>query len=660
MMLAGGILLPKNKIAMSCAILMINDQERRDYFDNFVPFVIESIRKSTSNVISATEIQKDLLSDFGISLPITVISTILKRKLKPKEYIKVESRNYIPNRERLNTNQFDTLRLKVLEQHEKFISNLKYFVNQKYGEDWDDNESELTLESFLEKNNLLLTRDETYSQIPPKVSRHFILADFINSLEAGSVVFAYLESIVRGSALADAIYYAEPSQIDMKFKSTEIYFDTTFIIYALGYAGEAKKAPCIELLDLIKNLGGARRCFKHTVHEIIGILDGCKNRLSNGQLLVDNHGTLDHFVKMRYTPSDVERIIFGLENEIEKKLKIRIVEKPPYDGGYQGYNIDEQGLKLKLLEEIRYNNEAALTKDIDSVSAIMRLRKLNSSIFIENCKAVFITTNRSLAEVTKKFFSFGNQNSRIVPPVLSDYVLTNLLWLKSPSKAPDLTRKRIIADCYAALLPDEHIWKKYIEKASSLLKEDKITADEYYILRSAPEARVSLMEVTQGDEDVITIGSIEEILQKAKEAMVTDVVKDYEYKIQKIEKESQLKQQENEAAKEEIEKARNEAAAAISRKDEYIKRTARIKSKRCVKILKIFIVSLLILGQSYSFFMLELNLPIWLNILIFFFFIIYFPVSGFFGFSLNRPFLILEEKLYGHIKNTLEIEMNLE
>ena len=50
--------------------------------------------------------------------------------------------------------------------------------------------------------------------------------------------------------LASAVYLEDP-QAARKFRNTKIYFDTTFLIYALSYAGEARQAPSKELLEVL-------------------------------------------------------------------------------------------------------------------------------------------------------------------------------------------------------------------------------------------------------------------------------------------------------------------------------------------------------------------------------------------------------------------------
>jgi hypothetical protein len=51
--------------------------------------------------------------------------------------------------------------------------------------------------------------------------------------------------------IADAIFLPDPGNAARKFRGTEVYFDTLFLLNALGYGGEAQREPCIELLNLL-------------------------------------------------------------------------------------------------------------------------------------------------------------------------------------------------------------------------------------------------------------------------------------------------------------------------------------------------------------------------------------------------------------------------
>jgi len=135
---------------------------------------------------------------------------------------------------------------------------------------------------------------------------------------------------------------------------------------------------------------------------------------------------------------------------------------------------------------------------------------------------LFVTTNSRLAEVSRQFF-YQEATPGAVAPCLTDYALTNLLWLKRPLQAPDLPRKRIIADCYAATQPDEHLWQLYLQEIDKLEQLGQATADDYYLLRYSLEAKETLMELTLGEEEAFTQGTVPEILELVRSRMQADL-----------------------------------------------------------------------------------------------------------------------------------------
>lgn len=101
-----------------------------------------------------------------------------------------------------------------------------------------------------------------------------------------------------------------------------------------------------------------------------------------------------------------------------------------------------------------------------------------------------------MAQNVKNYF-YDENNPRIIPPVLHDSVITNLMWLKNPSEAPDLPRQRLIAETFAATHPQEHLWKRYIEAVNIFESTNQgISQEDIVRLRYSQGAREILMEKT--------------------------------------------------------------------------------------------------------------------------------------------------------------------
>lgn len=98
------------------------------------------------------------------------------------------------------------------------------------------------------------------------------------------------------------------------------------------------------------------------------------------------------------------------------------------------------------------------------------------------------------------------------------------MWLKNPAAASNLPRRRIMADSYAATQPSDLLWPKYLATIDQLEKKNKITPEQYFVLRHSIQAKSELMEKTLGDEKILTDATVEEILDIVQQRLRADDV----------------------------------------------------------------------------------------------------------------------------------------
>lgn len=282
------------------AILAVNINSNNSTFvDYFVPMVSETLRVSPNEYVTIEEISGSLNKSFGIKIPLHVIRTILN-KLKRKRHIFYDaaSRSYKPNRELLERSNFNEKQLQTLENHQKLIVELRDFLSE-YSVKVSLEEAEQYFEEFLSETGYSIFYEEkaVFSETQDsKDKRIYLVACFIKKIEENySPTFKYYESIVVGNMLATAMYYAEPDKYQQKFNRTEVYLDAPFIIFALGYAGQLRAEPCLELIKMLKENQASLRCFQHSVDEVRDILHGCITKLEKG--ISDNFGTIEYFLQ---------------------------------------------------------------------------------------------------------------------------------------------------------------------------------------------------------------------------------------------------------------------------------------------------------------------------------------------------------------------------
>lgn len=630
-------------LLLTYAILTVNDTYKKDYYEYFVPFIVETIKKTNLNTISANEIKEKLYSYFKLDLPISVVNTILKKRLRTRGYLKLENRMYLPNYEKLNNSKFEQTRMLMLEKHEKIVNDLLDYAKVNYEVNVDKSWAETALEKFINKyqiNFLKSPKDSDFfdDKDNSNTKDHIIVSSFIREIQKEeSVSFNFLIDIIKGNMLVNAIYFTEPDKINMQFKGTEIFFDTSFIIYALGLAGGARKEPCMELIKMLRGSNAILRCFRHNIEEVIGVLEWCKNNLSTSK--PDIHGTINYFIENGYNPSDIERIIYDLDNIIYERLKLKIIDNVPFDN-YE-HVISENDLRDTLTSEIKYNRENALEKDIKSIASIVRLRNGKKTYHVEDCRAIFVTTNYSLANSVRNLY-FNEETPKIIPPVIHDSVITNLVWLKNPNSAPELPVKRLIAECYAAAAPKEHLWERYIETLEIYEQTNQITGRDLITLRYTQGARELLVEKTLGDEEAITIGTVQDILKQIRSEENKRLIEAEETKNIEIDK-----------IKLELDKYQKQVAVTNEERNKKIKKSAQGQAK--IATISCSILILLFLGclMYITPFVQNLNMPSALKISIFLLTSVLLPLLGLFNITLLRPLKYLNDRFYQYFLNRI-------
>lgn len=589
--------------AVSLAVLQVNwDRRKHDYLDNFVPIVAECVRLLKYEVVTVDELRNELESRFGLRFPQAAINTILGR-LRKKGYVRLEDEVYYKNPDQLSSLDFRKVQQEVIRMHDSLIRHMVDYCKREFGVRWSSDEAENHLLACLRENDLQIMTAVTSGTLIPditpltKTSKYYVAKYMQHLQDTQPAELDYLEKIVEGNMLANAIFLPDPARAEQKFRNTKIFFDTSFLIFALGYAGKPRQEPSSELLEILYETGGNLCYFQHTVNEIKGILDSCAQRIRNGETS-DQYGSIEYFIEKNFSDSDILLLSVNLERDLAA-INVRIKEKPPYT---EEFVIDEEALGKALEKEIKYRRPQARNRDVDSLSAIMRLRRMEDYYILEDCKALFISTNSAVSKVARQFF-YKEDCENAIAPCITDYTLTNLLWLKKPLKLPDLPRKRIIADCYAALQPDENLVRAYLTKIKQKEDNGDITADEVFLLRHSMEAKQALMDLTSGDERGFAQGTINEILALIKERIQAAARAEIEVKEQekikkvirqrdKTKKQLDEKSQELEQTYQEIESL---TAGEIMRKAN-IKTKSRIVAHWISRVCEFILVAVLVLG----------------------------------------------------------------
>ena len=506
------------------AILKVNYDHEQSFLGNYLPFLYHCLAVSDADVVSSPDLQESLQQEFGIQVPQAVLRRLLARGRNDGKVVE-ESGVYRIDREALSGCRLDDVRNDVQRGYRQLRETLRHYASEEFRVEWDEANADQLLTRYIDGFSSRVLAAAVAGKPLPRMaetqsSDEYVVHRFVAHIhEQDRSLFDFLETVVKGRMLADALFFElEGREPGGRLDGVEVYFDGPMLLHFLGYAGPEVQAPVLELTELLTRQGAILRCFTHSTTEAKEILDAAASRVWAGQATERFYGdVVAHLVRSGKTRSDIDLMSERLERDLLKH-RIQTVATPPHSRALQP---DEERLEAILQNRINYTNPTARTRDIDSLTAVHRLRQGRTFRDLSHCVAVFVTRNYDLFRVSAQFFERGR--GRVIPQCVHDTSFTVLVWLLEPVSAPDLPRERIIADAYAALNPGDRLWDAYNEEIDRLRESGTLSDNDVQVLRFADEAQRSLMDITKGDPNVFTEGTLAQVLERSREAARAEV-----------------------------------------------------------------------------------------------------------------------------------------
>jgi hypothetical protein len=502
----------------SLAMLKVNSDQGHDYIDGFVPFAAECLRQGADARVSLEELDTCFSAEYGLSVPLPALKTILHRAARDG-LLQIDFGTYVRTDALTPDSEFKSARSDALRQHRALIDRLKTFAKDRHQVDWTDEQTQSVLFSHVQDHavpilSAAIEGTPISSSSAPRVrSGNYIVSDFILDIaERDPEQFGYLETLVKGAMLASVLFFPDLGQVTRRFDRLDAYFDTPLLLRAIGAHGVTAERSARQVVGLAYELGIRPRCFKSTFDETFGVLNAAARELRRyGAFTMETSDTIEYLLGEGFEASDVELLIAKLETVLDS-LHIEVVERPEPD---PALTLDEVAFESALQDEVQYRRPEALKHDLDAATAIYRLRSGELCRTLEQARAIFVTTNSSLARGSRLFFRDVYQGTG-VPVITVDHHFGTLLWLKKPTAAPDLPRDLLIASCYAALNPPDQLWHKYLAEIERLRVRGNLSAEDYHLLRFDLSSKSSLLTLTGGRQDAFVDGTVEEVLRRAR------------------------------------------------------------------------------------------------------------------------------------------------
>ena len=506
----------------SFALLKVNWDREQDYIDNFVPFIAECLRRSSDANVKLVKLQTLVRERFGFKIPQAALRTILRRARR-RGYVDYRGGGYVADKRRLAGLKFDSSRKTALRQTRALVAKLRGFFLSHLEIHLSEEEAESALFDYMKEHSSVALgktakpeAQESSGDEALALRRHLVNSFVIHLQDRDEEGYRYLETVVMGSTLANTLFFPSLGKVKQKLVKVRVFLDTGVLLPALGVGDQVQ--PYLEMLDLTREVGGRLCCFEHTVEEALRVLAFLRNHIRDSDPEVyRTHDLLQQCVAAGASPGDIEKIIGRFDATLEK-LRISVIGKPAQT---RDLSVDERTLEYTLQKRHYRQTEQARLHDVESLTAIHRLRGGRRLREVERCRAIFITSSSSLARISAGFFGehFGTTTA---PHCMHAQLFTTIVWLKKPLRIPDLPMRKLIADCYAALQPSEEVWARYLAELDEIESRGDLTSDDLVHLRHSVPARNELLNVTFNKVERFDENTVPKIIEKVHAAARAD------------------------------------------------------------------------------------------------------------------------------------------
>ena len=591
-----------NKTLISTAMLTaIFEQTKKSNIDLIAPFVLFIISKNEYGV-TEEKIITQMEDEFSfLDFPRAVLKIIIN-KLKKEKKIELKNKKYLLlGNAKKEIDLFNDRHLNASRETKELIDALWNYLKNYTTIKTNYNNVKIAFGAFLDKNGYIIYNNFNPQNLKVKNNDRlqFFIAKFIeNQYNNQTKEFKLLINIIEGLLLANVIYLQVTPDNTTNLNKLNCYFDTPFLLRILGFKEKEDNESAVELIDLLKKQGATIKCFTHSFNEVQSIL---RNYIDNRKIgIINPTKTLESLDIEEYNITELNELYMNLE-DIFKEKGILIEDKPKYEKIKYNKSKYEDQIDEKKLKEIiidRYNNkdikDIIVDNDIDSISAIMRLREGKKIQKFEECNAIFVTSNHDLRTATKQLLKI---NERIeISPVISDVDLTAIMWLRSLKDNPTLPKDKLIENARALLKPTPNIIEEF-NKCLDKIKKVKYAKDGKALQSLIYTTHFSskFMDEIEGDINKVNPSTIIKVYEKS---LIDAELIEKENLVEKDKNKKLQKEKENLVEKLIMkDKERDEFIDKIIQKYENkINKTSEIICKIVRAIINLLIISLLVVG----------------------------------------------------------------
>lgn len=528
-----------------------------DFISAYIPFIANLLYDGDYSTVKIETIVNDFAVRYGFEIPRLPMTAILQ-KCTVKGMIRKAQGGYIVVKSELSAHKFSSDTKNEVVKYDTVVFRLQKYAEDNYDKIYDDITAQELLLAFLENNSArtITFKFSEFTEEERKSKQNmYIVSEFISAASKTDFgLFSLIKELAFVHMMASAITYglgveAQENEkktsynAKIKFKNLTLYLDTPFVLRLLGLDTDEMRMSCEDLMDGLKKDGISFKIFGHTYDEMLKIIEDCETWIENPSYEVKYASlALRNFIARNYKKADVSLFINDLPNKLAT-WSIEIDDIDYYHKFLHYKQMDETPIREHLIATYKQNDpnfdetKKAFTIECDvrSISHIMKLWPRKKCRSYYDVSFLFLTTNQTLSFAARKFTSEDNKSAmHNVFPCVTDVFLGTVVWLNSPIDAiENFSKKKLLADCMAAVSPSDELIKKLSDSIENLYESGEFNEHEYYLLKARVYQNDYLQKKTLNDENAFSDKITDEILEELKGALVaplTEKIKNLEEK----------------------------------------------------------------------------------------------------------------------------------
>lgn len=582
-----------NSIRLSafCFLASLTESGRDLYNDVYVPICKRALSYHCANKSKSglyADLQKTILELYGIIVPESIISLLLKRIQKSFTAKEQTKYSLILSEKAPKSFQINDFVFNEYEDKYKESQRDARLIEREFSQFVRENNHVVcsSLESFIEKYQKRLSGFFAGYNIinDDDIEISYLChASFLKKIEeTRNDLYKIAEQLYLGAIISS--YFENEIDLGTKFDTGEVYFiDTQIILQAFDLQAAYETGPAKELLSTITNTGSKLQVLNITLNEITHQIEKAIFKWDS-----KNPKTIINEACLRNKKGKEWLILFksDIQHRIEKELGVPLAHIPP--------SLEKkfkQSADVKELQKSRFKYSAE--HDVLAYLYVRHLRGKNI-LSVQKGKYWFVTNNGSLYKYNKE------HTGKVTEVILPDYLIS-LLWLKNPLKYKDNVKKAGLSSVLTATFKEEIPSKELIFTYGEKVRNNLEITDEQYInllIAIANESAKKIEKYLLEEEPKRIEQTVSELIRKA-------TVQEEQRRKQLIEMGARVKELENiiEAKDSEEEKqgeSKKEVETRLLDEIKQLKDTLELEKKTRKKYIYLFLIVLLLLLIGWS------------------------------------------------------------